>query len=57
MGDLTEYEVEIDGVPHTFQLDADEAKRLGDRAVEVKRRKVEDKSRKPANKAASGSEK
>ena len=57
MGDLNEYEVEINGIPHTFQLDADEAKRLGDKAVEVKRGKAEDKSRRPANKAADASEK
>ena len=40
------YEVLIAGVPHTVQLDDDEAKRLGLKPV-----KVEAAARKPANKS------
>ena len=45
------YVVEINGVKHTFQLDAEDAKRYGDRAVEVKQDDA------PANKSRTASNK
>ena len=42
---MKEYEVEINGLKHTMLLDADDAKRYGDDAVEVKQ------ADKPANKS------
>ena len=51
------YTVDIGGVPHSMLLDADDAKRYGDRAVEVKAAEPKNKARKPANKQASASEK
>ena len=46
------YTVTIGGLPHTMSLSADDAKRYGDRAVEVKRTEPQNKSRKPADKSA-----
>ena len=51
------YTVEIGGHPHTMLLDADDAKRYGERAVEVKAATPENKSRKPANKSGTASTK
>lgn len=45
------YEVEINGLKHTLQLDAADAERYGDRAVEVKQAPA------PANKSRSASTK
>lgn len=45
------YEVEINGIKHTFQLDAEDAERYGARAVEVKQ------AEKPANKSRTASTK
>lgn len=57
MADRKLYTVDIGGTPHTMLLDADDAKRYGDRAVEVKAAEPKNKARKPTNKSASGSEK
>lgn len=51
------YTVDIGGLTHTLLLDEEDAARYGDRAVEAKAAEVKNKSRKPANKSASASEK
>lgn len=45
------YEVEINGIKHTVQLDAEDAERYGEAAVEVKAVKA------PQNKAVSAENK
>jgi hypothetical protein len=57
VAELKEYVVTIGGIEHTVQLSAEDAKRYGDQAVEAKGGTAENKSRKPANKADSASEK
>lgn len=52
MAERKEYVVLIDGLPHNMLLDAEDVKRYGDRASEVKAAEPKNKSRKPANKAA-----
>lgn len=52
MSDRKEYTVTIGGLPHTMLLDADDARRLGDQAVEVKEAvPPANKARAPRNKA------
>ena len=51
------YAVDIGGLPHTMRLSAEDAKRYGDMAVEVKSTEPKNKSRKPADKSASASTK
>lgn len=51
------YSVDIGGLLHTMLLDDEDAARYGDRAVEVKQAKPENKSRTPGNKSASASSK
>ena len=62
MADLKLYTVDIGGHPHTMRLSDEDAKRYGDKAVEVKAAEVKaaepkNKSRKPANKSATASKK
>lgn len=57
MGERKLYTVLIGGLPHSMLLDAEDAKRLGGRAVEVKEAQPANKSRKPADKSASASKK
>jgi len=49
--DRKAYTVDIGGVKHTMLLNPVDAKRYGDRAVEVKERTPENKSRRPRNKS------
>lgn len=51
---LTEYTVDIDGIPHTLQLDEAAAKAYGDRAKKVGAKAeptLETKAQEPANKS------
>lgn len=43
---VSEYELQVAGIPHTFQLSAEDAKRLGAKAVTPSNKSVT-----PANKA------
>jgi hypothetical protein len=52
---MDEYEIEINGVPHTVQLSDEDAKRYGDAATPTKGKQPANKSRKPANKSGTGS--
>lgn len=45
-----EYVVDIGGLEHTMLLDPEDARRYGDKAVEVKERKPANKARQPQNK-------
>lgn len=54
MSDLAEYEVDINGITHTLQLNDEDAKRLD---AKPKQGAPANKSRRPANKAATASEK
>ena len=46
---MREYEIEVQGIPHRFQLDDETAKEYGDRAKPVDEKAAE----KPANRARS----
>lgn len=52
---MQEYEIQINGIPHTVQLDDETAKRAGlTPYVRVRARQPENKSVKPQNKEAAG---
>ena len=50
---MKEYDIEVQGIVHRFQLDDEDAKKYGDRAKPVSAKAAE----KPANKARTASNK
>jgi len=54
---MNEYEIEINGIPHTVLLSDEDAKKYGDGAkpVSEKAKRAANKARKPANKSGSES--